>query len=263
MIIDTHCHLSFPDFDNDRHDVIMRAHKAGVMKMIAVSVKLQDFVPLVSLCQDYPSSIFCSIGSHPCYVHEEDEISIDGLVCLASHPSVVAIGETGLDCYHSKHTLQKQKESFLRHIEAARITGLPLIIHSRSADEEMSIIIQEEMKKASFSFVIHCFSSSKNLADVCCDLGGYISFAGMITFPKSDDLRNIANIIPIDRLLIETDSPFLPPIPWRGKRNEPSYIINTAKIVADSKGISYDDLVKQTTENALRLFPKISELVVS
>ncbi|MBY7649929.1 MAG: LuxR family transcriptional regulator [Candidatus Liberibacter europaeus] len=261
MLIDTHCHLTFSDFDNDIHDVIKRAHQADVLKMIAVSVKLSDFFPLITMCQNYPSSIFCSIGSHPCHVHEETEVSADELVCLSSHEKVVALGETGLDCYHSAHTIEAQKASFLCHIEAARIASLPLIIHSRSADEEMSKILQEEMKKGPFSFVIHCFSSSKRLADICLDLGGYISFTGMVTFPKADDLRSIANIIPMDRLLIETDSPFIAPIPWRGKRNEPSYVVNTAKVLAKERKISYEELTNKTTENAFNLFSKMSESV--
>ncbi|MBL0849167.1 MAG: TatD family deoxyribonuclease [Candidatus Liberibacter ctenarytainae] len=263
MLIDTHCHLTFPDFEKDRDDVIMRAHQAGVLKMISIAVSVKDFVPLVKLCQEYPSSIFCSIGIHPCSAHEEMEVSVDELVCMASHPSVVALGETGLDCYHAVHRLQDQKTVFLRHIEAARITGIPLVIHSRSADEDMSIILQEEMKKGSFSFVIHCFSATQKMAEICLDLGGYISFAGIVTFSKLDNLRNIAKTIPMNRLLVETDAPFLAPVPWRGKRNEPSYVVNTANILAKERQITYEEIMEKTTENAMRLFSKMSECVAS
>ncbi|MBA5724528.1 TatD family hydrolase [Candidatus Liberibacter sp.] len=259
MLIDTHCHLSFPDFDGDRNDVIARARQANVLKMIAIAVKTKDFIPLVRICEEYPSSIFCSIGTHPCYVHEEPDILADELALLSSHPSVVAIGETGLDCYHNADTIQDQKTVFLRHIEAARISGLPLVIHSRSADDEMAVILQEEMAKVPFTFVIHCFSSSKKLADICLDLGGYISFTGMLTFPRFEDLRDIAKDIPIDRLLVETDSPYLTPSPWREKRNEPSYIVSTAKILAQQKEVSYEEIMEKTTENAFRLFSKMSK----
>ncbi|KGB27800.1 LuxR family transcriptional regulator [Candidatus Liberibacter solanacearum] len=261
MLIDTHCHLALPDFDGDRHDVIMRSHKAGVLKMIAIAIKVKDFVPLITLCQDYPSSVFCSIGTHPCHAHEELEVLVDELVCLASHPRVVAIGETGLDRYHNAHTIEDQKTVFLRHIEAARITGIPLVIHSRSADEDMVALLQEQIKKGPFSFVIHCFSSSQKLADICLELGGYISFSGMITFPKYDDLRVVAQSIPMDRLLVETDSPYIVPVPCSGRRNEPSYVVNTAKVLAREKGISYEELMEKTTENAFRLFSKMSKCV--
>ncbi|MEG8099477.1 TatD family hydrolase [Candidatus Liberibacter brunswickensis] len=257
MLIDTHCHLILPNFDKDRHDVIMRAHQADVSKMIAIAIRMRDFVPLIKLCEDYPSSIFCSIGTHPCYVHEESEVMVDELVCLSSHPKVVAIGETGLDRYHNAHTIEEQKIVFLRHIEASRITGIPVVIHSRSADEDMADILQEEMKKGSFPFVIHCFSSSQKLADICLELGGYISFTGMITFPRNDSLRTIAKGIPMDRILVETDSPYIVPVPFLEKRCEPSYVVSTAKVLAKEKNISYEYLMEKTTENALRLFSKI------
>ncbi len=262
MLIDTHCHLLLPDFDEDRHNVIMRAHQANVLKMIAIAIKVKDFVPLIKLCQDYPSSIFCSVGTHPCHAHEENEVLVDELVCLASHPRVVAIGETGLDRYHNAHTIEEQKVVFLRHIEASRITGIPLVIHSRSADDDMAAILQEEMKKGPFPFVIHCFSSSQKLADICLELGGYISFTGMITFPKYDALRAIARGIPMDRVLVETDSPYIVPVSCQGKRNEPAYVVNTAKALAKEKDVSYEDLMEETTKNALKLFSKISECVV-
>lgn len=260
MLIDTHCHLDFADFDAERDDLVARAHEAGVSQMVTISTRVRKLDTLLALTERYPS-VFCSVGTHPNNANEELDVTADDLVRLAeTHDKVVAIGEAGLDYFYDTQTPEDQKTGFLRHIEAARRTQLPLVIHSRSADEDMAAILTEETGKGPFPFILHCFSSGEALAKTGVELGGYVSFSGILTFPKSTELRDIAKGLPLDRLLVETDAPYLAPKRWRGKRNEPSYVVNTAEILAETMGVSFDEMARITTENAFRLFSKMPRL---
>ncbi|MHA7969073.1 TatD family hydrolase [Rhizobium sp. CAU 1783] len=260
MLIDTHCHLDFADFDAERDDLVARAHGAGVSQMVTISTRVRKLDTLLALTERYPS-VFCSVGTHPNNANEELDVTADDLVRLAeTHDKVVAIGEAGLDYFYDTQTPEDQKTGFLRHIEASRRTQLPLVIHSRSADEDMAAILTEETGKGPFPFILHCFSSGEALAKTGVELGGYVSFSGILTFPKSSELRDIAKGLPLDRLLVETDAPYLAPKRWRGKRNEPSYVVNTAEILAETMGVSFDEMARITTENAFRLFSKMPRL---
>jgi TatD DNase family protein len=260
MLIDTHCHLDFADFDEERDQLVERAHQAGVTQMVTISTRVRQLSTLLDLTERYPS-VFCSVGTHPNNAGEELDIQAEDLVRLANaHEKVVAIGEAGLDYFYDTQTPADQKTGFVRHIEAARETNLPLVIHSRSADEDMIEILTEQSGKGAFPFILHCFSSGPDLARVGVELGGYVSFSGILTFPKSQDIRDIAKTVPIDRLLVETDAPFLAPKRWRGKRNEPSYVVNTAEVLAEVHGVGYDEIARRTTDNAFRCFSKMPRL---
>ncbi len=260
MLIDTHCHLDFAEFDEERDALIERAHQAGVRQMVTISTRVRKLDGLLAITEKYPS-VFCSVGTHPNNANEELDIQADDLIRLANqHDKIVAIGEVGLDYFYDTQTPADQKTGLTRHIQAARETGLPLIIHSRSADEDMIEILTAESGKGAFPFILHCFSAGPELARVGIELGGYISFSGILTFPKSEELREIARTVPIDRLLVETDAPYLAPKRWRGKRNEPSYVVNTAEVLAECKGVSYAEMAKVSTDNALRIFSKMPRL---
>lgn len=260
MLVDTHCHLDFADFDAERDELVARAHASGVGQMVTISTRVQKLEKLLALTERYPS-VFCSVGTHPNNADEELEVTADELVQLAeANAKVVAIGEAGLDYFYDTQKPEDQKTGLRRHIEAARRTQLPLVIHSRSADDDMAAILTEETGKGAFPFILHCFSSGQGLADTGVALGGYVSFSGILTFPKSTELREIAATVPMDRLLVETDAPYLAPKRWRGKRNEPSYVVNTAEVLAEVKGVSYDEIAAITTENAFRCFSKMPRL---
>ncbi len=259
MLIDTHCHLDFPDFAEELDDVIARAHAAGVKQMVTISTRVRKLPQLLAICERFPS-VYCSVGTHPNNANEELDVTADELVRLSENPKVVAIGEAGLDYFYDTQTPADQKAGLLVHIEAARRTGLPLVIHSRSADEDMAAILTEETGKGAFPFILHCFSSGAELARVGVELGGYVSFSGILTFPKSEDIREIAATVPMDRLLVETDAPYLAPKKWRGKRNEPSYVVNTAEFLAEAKGVSYEEMASASTENAYRIFSKLPRI---
>ncbi|MDO1583682.1 TatD family hydrolase [Rhizobium oryzicola] len=260
MLIDTHCHLDFADFEEERDDLVKRAHDAGVKQMVTISTRVAKLDGLLALTERYPS-VFCSVGTHPNNAGEELDITAEDLIRLANgHDKIVAIGEAGLDYFYDTQTPADQKTGLRRHIEAARETRLPLVIHSRSADQDMAEILTEETGKGTFPFILHCFSSGAELARVGVELGGYISFSGILTFPKSEELRAIAKTVPHDRLLVETDAPYLAPKRWRGKRNEPSYVVNTAEVLADTLGLSYAEIASITTENAFRIFSKMTRV---
>lgn len=260
MLIDTHCHLDFADFDAERDDLVARAHEAGVAQMVTISTRVRKLPTLLALTERYPT-VFCSVGTHPNNADEELDVTADELVRLAeSHEKVVAIGEAGLDYFYDTQKPKDQQTGFRRHIEAARRTQLPLVIHSRSADEDMAAILREETKTGAFPFILHCFSAGQALANCGVELGGFISFSGILTFPKSEEIREIAKTIPMDRLLVETDAPYLAPKRWRGKRNEPSYVVNTAEVLADVKGVSFDEMAEITTANAFRCFSKMTRV---
>ncbi|RFZ86624.1 TatD family deoxyribonuclease [Shinella sp. WSJ-2] len=256
MLIDTHCHLDFPDFAAERDDIVARAHAAGVKQMITISTRVKKFPDILAIAEAYPS-VFCSVGTHPHNADEELDVTIEELVALSRHPRVVAIGEAGLDYFYDNAPREAQAIGLVNHIAAARETGLPLVIHSRSADEDMAAILTEETGKGAFPFLLHCFSSGPELARIGVELGGYVSFSGILTFPKSEELREIAKTVPLERMLVETDAPYLAPKPFRGKRNEPAYVAHTAAVLAETVGVSVDEIARITTENALRIFSKM------
>lgn len=260
MLIDTHCHLDFADFEAERDDIIARAEDAGVSQMVTISTRVRKLDALLAITEKYPN-VFCSVGTHPNNANEELDVTSADLVALANrHEKIVAIGEAGLDYFYDTQTPQDQKAGLLQHISASRETQLPLVIHSRAADDDMAEILRSETEKGAFPFILHCFSSGQSLADTGVELGGYVSFSGILTFPKSTELREIAASVPLDRLLVETDAPYLAPKRWRGKRNEPSYVVNTAEILAEVKGISYEEMARITTENAFRVFSRMPKV---
>lgn len=256
MLIDTHCHLDFPDFEAERDDIVARAHAAGVKQMITISTRVRKFPAILAIAERYPS-VFCSVGTHPHNADEELDIPVPELVALSAHPRVVAIGEAGLDYHYDNAPREAQAIGLRNHIAAARETGLPLVIHSRSADEDMAAILTEETGKGAFPFLLHCFSSGPDLARIGVELGGYVSFSGILTFPKSEELREIAKTVPLGRMLVETDAPYLAPKPYRGRRNEPAYVAHTAAVLAETLGVSTDEIARITTENAFRIFSKM------
>jgi len=259
MLIDSHCHLDFPDFAPERDEVVARARAAGLKRMITISTRLDRFDEIRAIAETY-EDVYCSVGTHPMHAHEGEETTLARLIDLSAHPKCVGIGETGLDYHYDDAPRDIAVQVFRTHITAARETGLPLIIHSREADTDMAAILTEEMKKGAFKALLHCFTSSLALAETAVDLGLSISFSGVLTFKKSDELRAIADRLPLDRLLVETDAPYLAPVPYRGKRNEPAYVAETAKVLAEVKGVSVEELGSVTTANALRLFDKMPPL---
>jgi TatD DNase family protein len=257
MLVDSHCHLDFPDFA-DLDGVLARANAAGVGRFITISTEVARADVYRNLAESH-RQIFFSIGTHPNHVNEEPGATIDQLVSLSAHPKCVAIGEAGLDYHYDKVPRELAAQVLRRHIAAARIAALPLVIHSRDADADMAAILEDEMGKGAFPALLHCFTSSRALAETGLRLGLYVSFSGVLTFKNSEDLRAIARDVPLDRLLVETDAPYLAPTPYRGKRNEPAYVAETAKVLASVKGVSAAALAEATTANVLRLFGKISK----
>lgn len=254
-IVDSHCHLDFPDFDGEHDDLISRAQAAGVSRMVTICTRLR-LEPQVRALAEAHDGVFYAAGTHPMSVADEPMAQVDDLVALAQHPKFVGIGETGLDYHYTAESAAAQQESLLIHIEAARQTRLPLIIHARDADDDMARILTREHKAGAFSCVMHCFSSSAELGRAALDLGFYLSMSGIATFPRSQDLRDIFAAAPIDRILVETDSPYLAPKPHRGRRNEPAYVAKTAQVGAEVFGMDYADFAAQTTANFDRLFWK-------
>ena len=257
MLVDSHCHLDFPDFAEDRDGVVSRALAAGVGTMVTISTRVRRFDQIRAIAEAYPQ-IFCSVGTHPHNAAEEIDVTAAELVSLAKHPRVVAIGEAGLDYFYDRSPRDAQAQGFRTHIAAARETGLPLVIHARDADDDIASILEEETGKGAFPFVLHCFSSGRRLAERGVALGGYVSFSGILTFRKSDELRDIARGVPKDRLLVETDAPFLAPMPHRGKTNEPAFVVHTAAVLAETIGVTPDEIARITTDNFFRLFSRAS-----
>ena len=254
-ITDSHCHLDFPDFDGERDAVIARAHAAGVTRMVTICTRLRN-EPAVRAIAEAHDSVFYTFGIHPMSVAETPLITLEELTAIAAHPKCVGIGETGLDYHYTAESAALQQDSLRIHIAAARQTGLPLIIHARAADDDMARILTEEYRKGPYTCVMHCFSSGAELARAALDLGFYLSMSGIATFPKSQDLRDIFAAAPLDRILVETDSPYLAPKPFRGKRNEPAYSIHTAETGAEVFGISLPAFAAATQANFDRLFTK-------
>jgi TatD DNase family protein len=255
VLVDSHCHLDFPDFAADREAVLDRARAHGVGAMLTISTHLSRFDQVLAVAERY-DDVFCTVGIHPHEAANEAPASVDKLVELARHPKVVGFGETGLDFYYEHSPRPAQEQSFRRHIAAARVTGLPVVIHTRDADADTARIVAEEMALGPFKAVIHCFSSGQVLADQMLAHGFFLSFSGIVTFNKAQPLRAVAAAVPVQNLLVETDAPFLAPVPRRGKRNEPAFVSHTARCVAGLKGLSESALAEATTDNFFRLFAK-------
>ncbi|WBU52381.1 TatD family hydrolase [Paracoccus sp. SCSIO 75233] len=254
-IVDSHCHLDFPNFDGDRDDLIARARSAGVTRMVTICTKLRA-EPQVRAIAEAHDGVFYAAGTHPMSVADEPMATVDDLVALAAHPKFVGIGETGLDYHYTAESAAAQQESLRIHIEAARRTRLPLIIHARDADEDMARILTEEHRAGAYGCVMHCFSSGAGLAQAALNLGFYLSMSGIAAFPRSSELREIFTAAPLDRILVETDAPYLAPPPHRGKRNEPAFVTRTAAKGAEVFGLSYAEFAAQTSANFDRLFTK-------
>jgi TatD DNase family protein len=255
MLVDSHCHLDFPSLADDLDGVLQRAAEAGVGRMVTICTKLSAFAPVRAIAEAH-DQVYCSVGIHPHEAAAEAAASVAGLLALAAHPKVVGIGESGLDFFYDHSPREVQERQFRTHIRAARESGLPLIVHSRDADTTMAAILAEEMEQGAFSGVMHCFSSGPELARAALDLGLYLSLSGILTFKNAEDLREIARHAPIERLLVETDAPYLAPVPLRGRTNEPAYVAHTAVRLAELKGVGIAEIERQTTANFERLFGK-------
>jgi TatD DNase family protein len=256
MLVDSHCHLDFPDFAAELDAVVARARTAGIGRMVTISTRVRKHAQVLAIAERFPD-VFCSVGTHPHYAHEELDIDTATLVAIAKHPKVVAIGEAGLDYHYDNSPRDAQEQGLRQHIAASRETGLPLVIHSRDADDDMARILKEETGKGAFPAVLHCFTGGRDLAFAAIEMNIYVSFTGILTFKNSQNLRDIAAALPAERVLVETDSPYLAPLPYRGKRNEPSYVVETAKMLAQTRAVSEDEISRQTTENFYRLFSKV------
>lgn len=254
-LIDSHCHLDFPDFGDELDEVLARAGRAGISHMVTISTHISKFPQVLAVAERF-DNIFCSVGIHPHQAESEAEVSVDELVRLSRHPKVVGIGETGLDFFYEKSPRDIQERQFRTHIHAARATGLPLIVHTRDADTDTIRILEEEYAQGPFPGLIHCFSASQALAERMTAIGFYISFSGILTFKTAETLRDVARTLPEDRILVETDSPYLAPIPRRGKRNEPAFTAHTAARLAEVRGESPTAVAAATTANFKRLFAK-------
>jgi TatD DNase family protein len=255
MLVDSHCHLDFPDFAAELPDVLSRAHAAGVGHFLTIGTQLSRFAGVRAVAETAPD-IHCTIGVHPHEAEPEQLTSPDVLLREAMHPKVVGFGETGLDFYYNHSPRAPQIANFRIHIDAARTAQLPLVVHTRDAEDDTIAILNEEYAKGAFTGAIHCFTGTPKLARAALDIGFYISVSGIATFKKSGDLRATIAEVPLDRLLVETDAPYLAPQPLRGKRNEPAYVVHTAAMLAELKGISPERLAEVTTANFFRLFAK-------
>ncbi|MBL3595036.1 TatD family hydrolase [Rhodovulum sulfidophilum] len=255
QITDSHCHLDFPDFANELDQVVARAEAAGVTRMVTICTRLRQEPQVREIAELY-APVFYAAGTHPMSAAEEPMATLDELLALTKHPKFVGIGETGLDYHYSADSAEVQKQSLRIHIAAAREAGLPLIIHSRAADDDMARILAEEYRNGAYSCVMHCFSSSPELARATLDLGFYLSMSGIATFPKSAEIREIFAAAPLERILVETDSPYLAPPPHRGKRNEPAFAAHTARVGAEVFGLEPAEFAARTQANFDRLFAK-------
>jgi len=256
MFIDSHCHLDFPDFAAELDAVVARARAAGIERMVTISTRVARQAELLAITERFPD-VYCSVGTHPHYAHEELDITAADLVARTRGAKVVALGEAGLDYHYDNSPREAQEQGFRSHIAAARETGLPLVIHTRDADSDTARILEEETGKGAFPAVLHCFTGGPELARRAVALGLFISFTGILTYKNSDALRAIAAELPADRILVETDAPYLAPKSFRGKRNEPAFVVETAKVLAETRGVSLDEIARQTSANFFRLFSKV------
>jgi TatD DNase family protein len=256
MLVDSHCHLDFPDFAADLDAIVARAEAAGIGRIVTISTRVRRLQGLLDIAARFPN-VYCTVGTHPHHADEEDGIPAQELIGLAAHPKVVGLGEAGLDYFYKHGSPQAQARGFRAHIDAARATGLPLVIHTRDADADCQRILEEEVGKGPFKAVLHCYTGGRELAMRAAELGLWVSFTGILTFKNSQYLRDIARDLPADRILVETDAPYLAPGKHRGKRNEPAFVVETARVLAETRGVSLDDIARQTTENFFRLFDKV------
>ena len=255
QLVDSHCHLDFPSLRGDLEGVMERAAAAGIGAMVTICTRVQQFPSILEIAERF-ENVYCSVGLHPHDAAEEQDLTAARLVELATHDKVVGIGETGLDYHYNKSPHDIQARMFRRHIAASRELQMPLIVHSRAADGEMVKILQEESSNGAFPGVLHCFSSGPQLAHAALELGFYLSFSGILTFKNAQEVRDIAAEVPLDRLLVETDAPYLAPAPHRGKDNEPAYVAHTAARLAEMCDLSMAEITRQTTQNFQRLFSK-------
>ena len=258
MIIDSHCHLDFPDFAEEIEAVVARARAAGVERMVTISTRIARGAVYQALAERH-REVYFSIGAHPHQATEEDPVDAAAVRRFANHPKCVAIGEAGLDYHYNYASPDVAERVFRAQIALARELDLPLVIHAREADDDMARILREEMAAGRFAALLHCFTSSRALAETGLELGLHISFSGVLTFKNSGELRAIARAVPLDRILVETDAPYLAPAPHRGQRNEPSFVVETARILAEAKGVSFDEIARATRANTLRIFAKMAE----
>jgi TatD DNase family protein len=256
MLVDSHCHLDFPDFAEELDAVVQRAVETGIERLVTISTRVKKFDQVLAIAERF-DPVYCSVGTHPHNADEELDVTAEQLVALSEHRKVVAIGEAGLDYFYDNAPREAQVQGLKTHIAAARTSGLPLVIHARNADDDMAEILRQESEKGAFPAVLHCFSSGKRLAETGIELGHYVSFSGILTFKKSEELRAIAADLPVDRILVETDAPYLAPAPHRGKRNEPAFVAHTAAVLAEARGTTIEAIAEQTSENFFRLFSKV------
>ena len=254
MLIDSHCHLDYFQGE-DLTGVLARAAAAGVGEMVTIGTRLTRSAEMRALADAHPN-VWCTVGIHPHNAGEGEVPTPEAIVAETHHPKVIGIGESGLDYFYDKAPRDRQQAGFRAHIRAARLAGLPLCIHARDADEDIANILREEAADGAFDFLLHCFSSGRGLAEAALALGGYISFSGILTFPKSQEIRDIARDVPKERLLVETDAPYLAPVPFRGKRNEPGYVAHTARVLGEVHGLGAEAIAALTTANFRRLFRK-------
>jgi TatD DNase family protein len=254
-VVDSHCHLDFEGMEEHLPAVLKRAEEAGVHRMVSISSRVRKFDSLLCIANEN-TSVFCTVGTHPHNAHEELDVTSDDLMRLAEAERCVGIGEVGLDYHYDLSPRAAQAQGFRVHIDAARRTGLPLVIHSREAEDDTILILREEMEKGAFTPLLHCFTSHRRLADAAVAMGGYVSFSGILTYKSAEDIRETAAALPLDRIIVETDSPYLAPLPYRGKSNEPAFVVKTLETLAKVRNLPVDEMARITTENFFRLFSK-------
>jgi TatD DNase family protein len=256
LAIDSHCHLDFEGMEEKLAGVLARAEQAGVGLMVSISSRVRSFDRLRRIAEENPN-VFCTVGTHPHNAHEELDVTVDELVRLSEHPRCVGIGEVGLDYHYDLSPREAQEANFFVHIHAARRTGLPLVIHSREAEDDTIAILEEEMARGAFTPLLHCFTSKAKLAHAAVAMGGYVSFSGILTYKTGEDIRQTAAELPLDRIIVETDSPYLAPVPYRGKTNEPAFVIKTLETLAQVRGLPVAEMARITNDNFFRLFSKV------
>jgi len=256
MLVDSHCHLDHAQLAEETDAVVERARSAGIGRLVTISTRVMRFSEVRAIAERF-DDVFCSIGTHPHHAAEEPEVGVGNLVAIAAHPKVVAIGEAGLDYFYKNSPPEAQEKGLRTHAAAARESGLPLVIHARDADSDIARILEEETAKGPLTAILHCFTGGAELARRAVAIGHYVSFSGILTFKKSEDLRRIAAELPEDRILVETDAPYLAPEPWRGKRNEPAYVTETARVLAQTRGLAPERIAEVTTANFFRCFAKV------
>ena len=256
LIVDSHCHLDYDGLQDQLPAVLQRCEVAGVGLVLSISSLVKNRAKLIAIVEEH-DNVFCTIGTHPHHAHEELDVSKADLIALTHHPKVVGLGEAGLDYHYDKSPRDAQMQGFRNHIAAARETGLPLVIHTREAEDDTARVLEEEMAKGKFKAVLHCFTSQTWLAEKGVELGLYVSFSGILTYKTAQNLRDAAKALPEDRILVETDAPYLAPVPMRGKSNEPSFVSHTLEVLAETRGVSRDHMARVTSANFFRLFDKV------